>query len=54
MHPPNPTQSMTDKARVCAQQVAASGTKIIATQPSIGPQSIEGYYDEAFCVPGLM
>jgi len=51
---PNTTVSMTQKAKQCAEQVAAEKTQIIATQPESGPPSIEGFYDEVFCVPGLI
>jgi len=51
---PNTTASMTQKARECANQVAGEQTQIIATQPTMGPASIEGFYDEAFCIPGLI
>src|SRR3954452_7545862 len=37
-----------------ARAVAAAGTEIIAVNPPDGPVSIEGYYDEAFSVPGLL
>jgi len=45
---------MTEKAGVAARAVAGAGTEIIATNPDMGPVSIEGFYDEAFCVPGLI
>lgn len=51
---PNTTASMTEKAAIAARSVAAAGTDIVAVQPAIGPASIEGYYDEAFSVPGLI
>ncbi len=51
---PNTTSSMTDKIAATARAVAASGSEIVATQPAMGPVSIEGYYDEAFAVPGLI
>jgi allantoin racemase len=51
---PNTTQSMTDKIATAAEAVAASGTKILASQPEMGPVSIEGYYDEAFAIPGML
>lgn len=51
---PNTTASMTRKAALAARTVAASGTEIIATNPEFGPPSIEGYYDEAFSVPGML
>lgn len=51
---PNTTASMTAKIAATAKSVAAAGTEIIAVQPEMGPVSIEGFYDEAFCVPGLI
>lgn len=51
---PNTTESMTLKAASAARTVAADGTEIIATQPTNGPASIEGFYDEAFSIPGLI
>ncbi len=51
---PNTTAAMTEKIGRAARVVAASGTEIIAVNPPDGPVSIEGYYDEAFSVPGLL
>lgn len=51
---PNTTAAMTQKVDAAARQVAAAGTEIISTNPDFGPASIEGYYDEAFSVPGLL
>lgn len=51
---PNTTASMTDKIRATAEAVAAPGTRIVAVNPADGPVSIEGAYDEAFCLPGLL
>ena len=51
---PNTTASMTEKIGRAAQDVAATGTVITAVNPADGPASIEGYYDEAFAVPGLL
>ncbi len=51
---PNTTVSMTDSIAAAARAVAAQGTQIVATQPESGPASIEGYYDEAFAVPGVL
>ena len=51
---PNTTASMTQKIGQAAQAVANPGTKIIACNPGMGPVSIEGYYDEALCVVGLL
>ncbi len=51
---PNTTESMTHKIGKAAQSVAAVGTEILAISPKGGPASVEGYYDEAFAVPGLL
>jgi allantoin racemase len=51
---PNTTASMTEKIGQAARAAAAEGTEIIAVNPPDGPVSIEGYYDEAFSVPGLL
>lgn len=51
---PNTTHSMTEKIGAAARAVAALGTEIIAVNPDSGPPSIEGYFDEAFAVPGLI
>lgn len=51
---PNTTTSMTGKIGTAARAVAASGTEIVACNPAMGPVSIEGYYDEAFCIPGML
>ncbi|WP_114947921.1 aspartate/glutamate racemase family protein [Microvirga calopogonii] len=51
---PNTTASMTRKIGSAAAAVAAKGTNIITVNPSFGPPSIEGYFDEAFSVPGLI
>ena len=51
---PNTTTSMTDKIRRAAESVAGAGTRIVAVNPRTGPESIEGFYDEALAVPGLL
>jgi allantoin racemase len=51
---PNTTATMTEKIGHAARAVAAAGTEIFAVNPPDGPVSIEGYYDEAFSVPGLL
>jgi allantoin racemase len=51
---PNTTASMTEAIGAAARAVAASGTEIVAVSSSMGPASIEGFYDEAFAVPGLI
>jgi len=51
---PNSTAAMTEKIGRAGRAAAAAGTEIIAVNPPDGPVSIEGYYDEAFSVPGLL
>ncbi len=51
---PNTTASMTAKIKAAACAVAGGDSVITATNPDGGPVSIEGYYDEAFSVPGLI
>ncbi|WP_337267033.1 aspartate/glutamate racemase family protein [Oryzifoliimicrobium ureilyticus] len=51
---PNTTASMTEKAALAARTVAGAGTEIVAATASTGPVSIEGYYDGAFAIPGLI
>ncbi|HEY0793032.1 MAG TPA: aspartate/glutamate racemase family protein [Chthoniobacterales bacterium] len=51
---PNTTVTMTNTMLTCARQVIGSGTEVAGVSPSMGPPSIEGYYDEAMAVPGLL
>ncbi len=51
---PNTTASMTAKIGVAAKATASRGVEISAVNPEFGPPSVEGYYDEAFAVPGLL
>ncbi|MER8652458.1 aspartate/glutamate racemase family protein [Mesorhizobium sp. M0586] len=51
---PNTTASMTETIAAAARAVAGAGTEVIAVTSSMGPASIEGYYDEALAVPGLL
>lgn len=51
---PNTTWSMTAKMAAAARAVAAPGTDIVAVSPEGGPASIEGHYDEAVAVIGLL
>ncbi|MDI2091552.1 aspartate/glutamate racemase family protein [Commensalibacter oyaizuii] len=51
---PNTTVSMTKKIDEAAKKVASLNTKITAVNPSDGPVSIEGYFDEVFAVPGMI
>ncbi len=51
---PNSTASMTDKVRQVANDYAATGTEILATNPTDSPPSIEGHYDEAASLMGML
>jgi allantoin racemase len=45
---------MTDKIGACARSVASPGTEIVTTNPTSAPASIEGQYDEAMSLAGLL
>ncbi len=51
---PNTTVTMTETIAAAARAVASPGTEIAAVTSAMGPVSIEGFYDEAFAVPGLI
>lgn len=51
---PNTTASMTEKIGAAARRVASPDTEIVAVNPAIGPASIEGFYDEAMSLAGLL
>jgi allantoin racemase len=51
---PNTTASMTMRIGVAARAAAGAGVEIVAVNPASGPVSIEGYFDEAFAVPGMI
>jgi allantoin racemase len=51
---PNTTASMTEKIGAAARRVAAEGTEIVAVNPVLGPASIEGFYDEAMSLHGML
>jgi allantoin racemase len=51
---PNTTASMTAKIGAAARAAALPDTVIDARQPAMGPASIEGFYDEALAVPGML
>ncbi|MDF0750723.1 aspartate/glutamate racemase family protein [Marinobacter sp. 71-i] len=50
---PNTTRAMTETIGTAAKNVAASGTRITATQPASGPVSIESHFDEAISAVGV-
>jgi allantoin racemase len=45
---------MTEKIGAAARAAAGPGTEVRAVSPTMGPVSIEGYYDEAFALPGML
>lgn len=51
---PNTTARMTDTMASCARAVAATGTEIVAATSTMGPPSIESWYDESLALPGLL
>jgi len=51
---PNTTATMTATIAQAAARVARPGTRIRAVESALGPPSIEGAYDDAFAVPGLI
>ena len=51
---PNTSSSMTKAIGAAARAAAYPSTEILAVNPSSGPESIEGYFDEAFAVPGML
>jgi allantoin racemase len=51
---PNTSQAMTESIGAAARSVARAGTEILSVCPTFGPASIESYYDEYLCVPGVL
>ena len=51
---PNTTASMTETIVAAAKAAAAPGTEIVGATSPTGPVSIEGHYDEAVSVVGLL
>jgi allantoin racemase len=51
---PNTTASMTQGIAAAARAAAPADVTITATEPDFGPASIEGFYDGAFAVPGML
>jgi allantoin racemase len=51
---PNTTASMTVAMRQAAQQKAALGTTVSASQPESGPVCIESHFDEAISAVGVV
>jgi len=51
---PNTTASMTRRIVAAAVAAAGPGTEIVGMQPMVGPEAIEGPFDGALSVPGLL
>ena len=51
---PNTSLAMTESIGVAARSVARAETEIISVCPTFGPASIESYYDEYLCIPGIL
>jgi allantoin racemase len=51
---PNTSLAMTESIGAAARSVARAGTEIVSICPTFGPASIESYYDEYLCVPGIL
>lgn len=51
---PNTTPEMTRGIEEAARLAARQGTEVWAVSPELGPASIESYYDEYLCIPGVL
>jgi allantoin racemase len=51
---PNTTARMTETMAHCAREAAAPGTRVVAATSTMGPPSIESWYDESLALPGLL
>jgi allantoin racemase len=51
---PNTTAAVTETIARAPREAASAGTGIEAVTSTTGPISIEGYYDEAMSLPGLL
>jgi allantoin racemase len=51
---PNTTAAMTETIGQAARRAAAAGTRIVATHPRGGPESIESHVDEAVAAVGVL
>jgi allantoin racemase len=50
---PNTSAAMTEGMAAAARAVAAAGTRVVGRQPSFGPASIEGHFDDVFAAAGV-
>ena len=51
---PTTTRAFADKNAAAGRRVAAAGTTVLSRTVDSGPQSIEGHYDEALSVIGIL
>jgi allantoin racemase len=51
---PNTTSEMTNDICTSAHSCSRSGTEIVCVNPERGPVTIEGFYDEAIAISGLI
>jgi len=51
---PNTSLEMTAAIGAAGRGAARQGTEIVAVSPTFGPASIESYYDEFLCAPGVI
>ncbi len=51
---PNTTSEMTEEIAISARSCAHPTTEVVCVNPEKGPVTIEGYYDEAIALPGLI
>ena len=51
---PNTTATMTATMASAVKTVVADAATVVAVTATMGPASIEGYYDEAFAVPSVV
>lgn len=51
---PNTTMSMTKDIEIAGRKFARRETEVYAVSPPTGPESIESFYDEFLCVPGVI
>jgi len=50
---PNTSAAMTEAIAQASREAASPGTEIVAVNPSFGPLSIEGHFDEAWGAAGV-
>jgi len=51
---PNTTLEMTKSIDDAAKNIARTDTEIFSVSPTMGPESIESYYDDYMSIPGIL